>query len=156
MKAVVIGVFLILLPLFGSLTFYLGLQGLWTTVRRRPFLYRAEGEVIAVQKKDAISSPYDGDTSTLYTFQPVLRFTTESGEVKEFTSATGKGGTTSPYILGMKIPVLYDAEEIMPPTIDSWFDLWGGHLLCVAGGLVFFGGCALVYVAFGQDLFSSR
>jgi hypothetical protein len=71
--------------------------------------------------------------------------------VREFVSETGKVGSESPYHALTKLPVLYDPEGILPPQIDSWFELWGIQLILITlVGPLFIGGGALVYLAFGD------
>jgi hypothetical protein len=148
----VVALFLIAFPLCGVLVLLVGIRGLWATWRRRPFLESAEGVIIAVKTRRAIVSDDSPRAESVY--EPVVRFTTASGDVKEFHSSTGKVAATSPYRLGATVFVLYDPESEIPPMLDDWFSLWGGHLLCLIGGLVFFVGAALTYVAFGRQLFS--
>jgi hypothetical protein len=160
--------------LAGAVHILAGVRGLWTTLRRRPYLRSAFGTIVAIEVGPALSDP-DSDAPSTASF-PILRFRTESGEVKKFRSAVGQVGRSpayrvgritlhlwsasadrlkrSPkYRIGMTLPVLYDPDEVLPPTIDSWFALWGGHLACLLSGPIFFGGAAMVYVAFGERLF---
>jgi hypothetical protein len=163
--------------LAGAVHILAGVRGLWTTLRRRPYLRSAVGTIVAIQVGPAISDP-DSDAPSTASF-PILRFRTESGEAKKFRSALGQVGRSpawrigtkpgitmhfsrasadrlkrSPkYRIGMTLPVLYDPDEVLPPTIHSWAALWGGYLACLLSGAIFFGGAAMVYVAFGDRLF---
>jgi hypothetical protein len=51
-----------------------------------------------------------------------------------------------------KRPALYDSDGIVPPTIESWFALWGSYLLFILSGPIFFIGSAMIYVAFRNRL----
>ena len=127
-------------PLAGAIVIFAGVQGLWTTWRRRPSLRSAVGTIVGFEAEDAFEE---------VAYYPVLRFTTESGKVKQFCSHIA--GSTK-YRIGATLPVLYDPDGIMPPTIDSWFALWGSYLLFILSGPIFFIGSALVYVAFRNRL----
>jgi hypothetical protein len=84
-------------------------------------------------------------------FRPILRYTTETGEVRQFVSETGQVGSESPYRMGTHFPVFYDPDDVLPPQIDSWFALWGTNLILMGVvGLVFIGCGALTFLAFGQ------
>jgi hypothetical protein len=149
----ILGLMLIVFPLSGVVVILSGLRGLWTTWMRRPFLQSAVGTVIGIEKRHAIGSS-DGSVSQPDTaYSPILRFTTESGDVREFRSPTGQLGDSSPYTVGMTIPVVYDPDDILPPAINSWFALWGGHVICLLAGPIFLGGAAIVYFAFGHRIF---
>jgi hypothetical protein len=150
----IIGLFLIVFPLCGVLLLYIGIRGLWTTWRRRPFLESVEGRIIALERRDAIVSHDSHSSRAEVAYHPVVRFTTASGEVKEFRSATGKVGLTSPYQIGASVAVLYDPLDELPPILDDWFSIWGGYLFCLLSGLIFFGGAGLTYVTFGQRAFN--
>jgi hypothetical protein len=150
----IVGLFLIALPLCGLLLLLIGIRGLLTTWRRRPFLESAVGEIIAVETRHPISSHDSPSARAESVYEPVVRFTTASGEVKEFRSAVGKTAPSSPYKIGTSVAVLYDPGEEIPPMLDTWFSIWGGHLACLLGGLVFFGGAAMTYVAFGRRVFN--
>ena len=144
---------LLVFPLSGAYLLQLGLRGLLATWSRRPFLRSAVGTVIRVEVRNALNSYDQSYSQPSHSYFPVLRFTTEAGETRVFLSATGKLGNTSPYSFGMTLPVLYDLEDIIPPTLDNWADIWLGHLLTFLGGPIFLGGAALVYYAFGSRLF---
>ena len=148
----VVGLMLVGFPLCGAVMILAGVQGLWTTWRRRPFLRSAVGTIVAIEQRPAINSADTHQMRPDTAYQPILRFRTESGEVKQFRSAAGKLGRSSPYRIGTTLSVLYDPDEVLPPTLDSWFALWGGHLACILAGPIFFGGAALVYVVFGRRL----
>jgi hypothetical protein len=143
---------LIVFPLCGAVMILAGVQGLWTTWRRRPFLRSAVGTIVAIETRHVPSRTDTYWTGPYTAYQPIVRFRTESGEVKEFRSAAGKLGRSPMYRIGTTLPVLYDPDEVLPPTLDSWFALWGGHLACIVLGPIFLGGAALVYVAFGPRL----
>src|SRR5262249_16057573 len=104
-----------------------GLRGLWMTWRRRPFLKSAVGRIVSLRKHVSVS---DEDGSTIVNL-PVVRFTTESGEVKQFASQIGSAADNSKYRVFDTLPVLYDPDHVLPPKIDSWITLCAGHLLFV-------------------------
>jgi hypothetical protein len=161
----------------GAWAILLGVRGLWTTCRRWSYLRSAVGTIVAIEQR-RVSYDADSTVPDIASF-PILRFQTESGEVKKFRSALGQVGrspawrigtkrgitmhfsrasadrlTWSPkYRIGMTLPVLYDPDEVLPPTIHSWAALLGGYLACLLSGAIFFGGAAMVYVAFGDRLF---
>src|SRR5579863_7750696 len=112
----VLGLMLIAFPFCGGLVFLYGVRGLWTTWMRRPFLRSAVSKVVAVETQRAIGSTDDSPSQPSTAYYPILRFTTESGEVREFRSSAGKLGDSSPYTLGTTIPVLYDPDGILPPV----------------------------------------
>ena len=149
----VLGLMLIAFPLCGVLLILHAIRGLRRTWMRGPYLQSAVSTVVAVERQRAISSPDDSPSQPSTAYYPILRFTTESGEVKEFRSSFGKLGDSSPYAIGTTIPVLYDLDGILPPVIDSWFAVWGVDLICLLAGPIFLGGAAIVYFAFGQRIF---
>jgi hypothetical protein len=146
----VLGLALIGFSLCGLMTFFAGIRRLWSTWRRRAFLRSAVGEVIKVEMEQVNLS----DSSTVGSvYTPVLRFKTASGEVKTFRSAFGFG-PSSPYKVGMAIPVLYDPDDVIPPMIDSWITIWAGHIALFFFGLVVLGLAALfVYAVFVLHVF---
>src|SRR5262249_30462061 len=134
-----IGLGLVAFSLCGLMTWLAGIRGLWSQWRRRAFLRSAVGEIISLKRSEVSSS----DSSTAASvYHPVLRFKTASGEVKTFLSPFGTGPSPK-YKVGMTIPVLYDPDNVLPPMIDSWFAIWGGHVMLLIAGLVFLGGAAL-------------
>jgi hypothetical protein len=149
----VLGLALIGFSLCGLMTFFAGIRGLWSTWRRRAFLRSAVGEVIKVEMEHENFSD-SGTVESVYT--PVLRFKTASGEVKKFRSAFGFG-PSSPYKVGMTIPVLYDPDDVIPPMIDSWVTIWAGHIALFFFGLVLLGLAALfVYAVFVLQVLRDR
>jgi hypothetical protein len=143
----VVGVLIVFAPLFGLVFIVVGVRGLWTTWKRRPFLRPADGIIIGVQEERVTDD--DGHDQE-WKYRPILRYTTETGEVKEFVSETGQIGRESPYREGTQLPVLYDPDGVLPPRINSWFALWGTQLILIAVGPVFIGCGALIYLVFGQ------
>jgi hypothetical protein len=136
--------------LVGLTLLFAGIRGLWSTARRRALLLSAVGEVIKVEMEHQNLSD-SGTVGSVYT--PVLRFTTASGEVKTFRSAFGFG-PTSPYRVGMTIPVLYDGDDVIPPMIDSWTTIWAGHIALIDFGVVLLGCAAsFVYAVFVLHVF---
>jgi len=153
MKYVVV-MFLIAFSLVGLLLLLAGLKGLWNILRRWPFLKSVVGEIVSVEQSQSLSSKDDPGTVALVAFRPVVRFTTAEGEMKQFCSATGKLAATSPYSIGTSVPVLYDPDNEIPPMLHTWFAMWGVKVACLLGGLVFLGGAALTYAAFGDRVFN--
>ncbi len=148
---------LVVFPLAGAVMVVAGASGLWTTWQRRPFLRSAVGTVVSVET-NPVSFPVDdeGRTKSTTAYRPVVRFTTESGEVREFVSKVSQLGDASMYRTGDTFRVLYDPVGILPPTLDSVFALWGGHLLGVVMGPIFWALAALVYVTFGRRLLGRK
>ncbi|MFO0950811.1 MAG: DUF3592 domain-containing protein [Isosphaeraceae bacterium] len=127
----------------GLFTLLAGLRGLWTTWRRRGYLWTVVGEVVRVEGKtlDDFDTPTPDDV-----YFPVLRFTTASGETRTFRSEVGTG-PAPPYQVGAKVTVLYDPDDALPPMIDSWGTVWGTNVgLCLMGS-VFLGLVALLAYA---------
>jgi hypothetical protein len=143
----VLGLMIVSAPLVGLLFILVGVRGLWTTWRRRPLLRSAVGIIIGVRKDRAIGK--DGPDLE-WRYRPILRDTTETGEVREFVSETGQIGSASPYREGTQLSVLYDPGGVLPPRINSWFALWGTHLVLIAVGPAFIVCGALIYLMFGQ------
>jgi hypothetical protein len=134
------------------MAFFCGIQGLWFTWRRRAFLRSAVGKVIKVEMEHLNLSD-SGDDSVYF---PTLRFKTDSGEVKTFRSEIGFG-PSSPYKVGMTIPVLYDPDDVLPPMIHSWATIWGGHITFLFGGLFFLGAASFfVYAVFVLHVLRDR
>ena len=150
----IVGLCLIAFPLCGLLLVFAGIRGLWTTWRRSPFLKSVMGEIIKVERTSSQFSGDDSGTQTVIVYVPVVRFTTLAGELKEFRSALGKSGEPPPYRVGTSVAVLYDPDNEIPPMLHTWFSMWGGHVVYLAGGLVFFGGAAMTYAAFGRKVFN--
>jgi hypothetical protein len=140
----VLGLMLVVFPLCGAGMILAGVQGLWTTWRRRPFLRSALGTTVAIEKRPALDRTDRYRTGPYTAYQPILRFRTESGAVQEFRSAAGLLGRSPTCRIGTTLPVRYDPDEVFPPTIDSWFALWGGHLACILVGPIFLGGATVV------------
>jgi hypothetical protein len=149
----VLGLMLIAFPLCGLLMILVGVRGLWKTWSRRPFLRSAVGKVVKIEQCRAIGSGDESVSNPDTAYYPILQFTTESGKVREFRSPAGQLGNSPPYTLGMTIPVLYDPDDILPPAINSWFALWGGHVVCLLAGPILLGGAAIIYFAFGHRIF---
>jgi hypothetical protein len=66
--------------------------------------------------------------------------------VRRFHSATSVAPST-PYRVGMTIRVLYDPDDVIPPMIDSWQTIWGGHIAFLFAGLVFLGFVTIIVSA---------
>jgi hypothetical protein len=146
----VVGLMIVLSPLVGLFFIVAGVRGIWTTWKRRPFLRSADGIIVGIKTESVIND--DSSSSELQlSYRPILRFTTERGEVQEFVSEMGKIGSESPYRKGDRLPVLYDPDGVLPPRIDSWFTLWGFHLILTGfAGPLFIGCSALLCLAFGH------
>jgi hypothetical protein len=141
---------IVLSPLVGLFLIVAGVRGLCTTWKRRPFLRSAEGIVVGIKTESVIND--DSTSSELQlAYRPILRFTTERGEVREFVSEMGKIGSESPYRKGDRLPVLYDPNGVLQPLIDSWFALWGFHVILTAiAGPLFIGCSVVLFLAFGH------
>jgi hypothetical protein len=146
----VVGLMIVFIPVGGLFCIVAGVRGLWTTWRRRAFLRAAEGIIVGIKTEPVIND--DSTSSELQrSYRPILRFTTEEGEVHEFVSALGKIGTEPPYRKGDRLPVLYDPDGVLPPLVDCWFALWGFHLMLSAfAGPLFIGCSVLLCLAFGH------
>jgi len=153
-----LGLFLVAGWLFGLILFFRGIRGLWTTWRRWASLRSAVGEVIGVEEETVQSDEYDVEYPV---YTPVLRFKTASGEAKTFRPKWSFGPSavryktahgqfeasrsafgsrrSSPYKVGMTVPVLYDPDGVIPPMIDSWTTIWGASVGGLFGGLVLLG-----------------
>jgi hypothetical protein len=80
----VLGLMLVAFPLCGAIMFLAGAGGLWTTWRRRRFLQSAVGKVVAVEERRVANLSHGRRTEPDTAYQPILRFTTATGEVREF------------------------------------------------------------------------
>jgi hypothetical protein len=143
----IVGLMIIFTPLFGLLFIGAGVAGLRTTWRRRRFLQSADGIIIGVEVDDTLSD--DGPVDQ-WAYRPILRYTTSTGETREFVSEVGEIHSKSPYVKGSQLPVLYDPDGVLSPRINSWFALWGSHLVLIAVGPVFIGCSVLLFLVFGQ------
>src|SRR5262249_21001758 len=143
----VVGLMMVLSQLFGLMCIVIAVRELWTTWRRRPFMRSATGIIVGVKQEPTIGSV---EFESQPGYRPILRYTTETGEVRQFVSESGWTGRKSHYSRAAQLPVLYDPDGVLPPRINSWFALWGGHLLLIALGLISIGCGALIYVLFGQ------
>jgi hypothetical protein len=146
----VVGLTIVLSPLIGLFLIVAGIRGIWTTWKRRPFLRSADGTIVGI-KAESVTNDDSSSSELQLSYRPILRFTTERGEVQEFVSQVGKIGSESPYHIGDRVPVLYDRDGVLPPRIDSWFALWGFHVILTGfAGPLFIGCSALLCLALGQ------
>lgn len=94
----------------------------------RSFLATAipsQGEIIALDRRQ------DDDSTSYY---PVIQFETQSGQIIEFTSATGFDFST--YQVEDEVTILYSQESPQEARIDSFSALWMPSLTLLSiGGL---------------------
>jgi hypothetical protein len=116
---------------------------------RSPYLERTAGTVTAIK---AMESHFQGDShGNTVTYFPVITF--QQQEVTQtFTSVFGDSRKNR-YVIGQTIAVRYDPTGAIPPAIDSWSGMWLPPAIGIISGLVFLGGAAMVYVAFGNRVF---
>jgi hypothetical protein len=121
---------------------------------RMIYFRRATGSVVKVERERELAQPDEfRRRTTQYRFFPVIKFKHLSGREVTFRSEIGDGGETSRYRVGQRIAVVYDVDDKLPPMINSFAGVWLPVLLTAAAGLVFAGGAALIYVAFGAKIF---
>lgn len=116
--------------------------------RRR--MLRAEGEVVAVVRKNAPRSTGEVRWRPDYMFFPVVVFTPPAGAPVKFQSEVGDGGRESGYRVGQRLAVRYDPDGTMPPTLDTWSGQWLPPLIGMFAGFVFLAGSAMAAWAFGS------
>ncbi|HLM62554.1 MAG TPA: DUF3592 domain-containing protein [Pyrinomonadaceae bacterium] len=114
---------------------------------RRPFLARAEGEIVEFEiHRKFEGNPSDGRIHEFFVGYPKISFRTEAGETIVFTSRMGTqlaNRAAFDIRTGSKITVVYDPAKWLAPTIDSplinlsaWFyAALGLTLTCVSGGV---------------------
>lgn len=124
---------------------------------RMTYFRRATGSVVKIEKKRQIPQ---ADSSfrhrkTQYSFFPVIKFKHLSGEEIIFQSEIGDAGTNSKYRVGQRLAIVYDIDNKLPPMINSFTGVWLPVILQTVGGMVFIGGAALVYFAFGARIFGN-
>ena len=83
---------------------------------------------------------------------PVIAFRNRAGDLITFQSAHGDNGQNSQYEVDAEIDVFYDPAGEMEQIIASWMAMWGEPLLLAFSGLVFIGGSALIWYAFGDRI----
>jgi hypothetical protein len=143
-----VGLMIVFSPLVGVFFIMKGVRRLYTAWRRRPFLKSAEAVVVGTKTK-SVSDMDCSEPQHLY--RPILQFTTERGELRQFVSETGKIASESPFRRGDRLPVLYDPDGVLQPLPDSWYALWGYHLFLAAiVGPGFIGCSVFLCLAFGQ------
>jgi hypothetical protein len=98
----------------------------------------AEGTVV-----DLVQSR--SSNSTMYS--PVVRYNTATGELIEFVSSVSSNPPG--YHKGEKVEVMYSPSEPSKASINTFFNLWFGHLILGGLGSVFFltGGGIMVAAA---------
>lgn len=65
------------------------------------------------------------------TYKPLVQFTSQTGEVIEFTSPSGSSPPS--YAKGEKVEILYLPEQPQKAEINDFFSLWG--VVAIVGGL---------------------
>jgi hypothetical protein len=144
----VVGLMIVVIPLVGLFLIVGTVRRLWTTWKRRPYLRSAEGTVVGV-KTDPSNDMDSSEPQQRY--RPIIGFTTEKGEYRQFVAETGKIASESPYRRGDQLRVLYDPDGVLEPLIHSWVALWGFHLfLATIAGPLFIGCGVFLCLAFGH------
>jgi hypothetical protein len=107
--------------LLGSLYWYQSIQSFTEEA------LRTEGTVV-----ELVSSRSDDS----YVYKPVVRFTTDQGELMEFISGTGSNPPG--FTVGETVGIFYLASDPQEAMIDDFFSLWGGPLIVAGMGIIFF------------------
>lgn len=129
---------LLLLILFGG--------ELLTRLRRRHCFVRTDGTIVAIKTKTMTTR--DLTLSPKLMHFPIIEFQRQNGQVVKFTSEVGDLGPETKYKVGQTIPVLYDTEGKIGPTIATWSGIWLPPLMGILSSLVFLIAVALIYMAF--------
>ena len=113
--------FLISLPFFGFGVYkvvdtYIKLQG---TIETEGMVVDNDLELFA-----------DGGSA----YVPVVRFTSESGEIVRFTDSVGS--IPPAYEEGEKVKVLYHPDDPKEAYIKTWFRLWFGSVIWLLVGIL--------------------
>ena len=146
----VVGLMMVAFFLAGVGLFAAGVCGLIRRFAARRRLRPAEGEIVRIDKRQE-TTDYESGRTAEYHF-PEIKFRSEWGGDKTFTSEIGAGARSSRYAVGQKIAVLYDPDGEIPPMIGSWAGIWGPHLVRTIAGPIFIFGALLIYWAFGDRI----
>lgn len=149
-----VGFMMVAFLLIGAGLVLAAVRDLILKLTRMIYFRRATGIVVKVERERQFAQPDDfRHRAAQYRFFPVIKFNHLSGREATFRSAIGDGGETSKYRVGQRIAVVYDVDDKLPPTINSWAGVWLPVLILAFAGLVFIGGAALIYFAFGAKIF---
>lgn len=125
---------LLIVPALGAV---LLVAGLVVFVRTRRFLATAattQGIVVGYQQRRS--------SKGRVTYKPMVRFTTPTGSVEEFTDSVSSSQPA--YDEGAAVPVRYDANNPAKARLDTGFRLW------LLPGLL--GGIGLAFLVIGLVL----
>ena len=148
--AVVIGLMMAGFGVGGVYLLFHFIRELARRLARLPYLERVEGTVTEVKSK-VVPLGNQRDSGRVTVYFPVIAFQ-RHGKTQTFTSEF-EDSNAARYVIGQKIGVRYDPTGAIPPMVDSWSSLWLAPAMGVVAGLLFLGGAALVYVAFGRRVF---
>lgn len=118
---------LLIVPAVGAVLLFAGLV---VFVRTRRFLATAavtQGTVVGYQQRRS--------SKGRVTYRPMVRFTTATGSVEEFTDSVSY--SAPPHQEGAAVPVRYDANNPGKARLDSGFRLWLLPALLSGIGLAF-------------------
>jgi len=158
---VILWTMLIAGALVGSFCLLKGLRSLFTVLRRRPYLRRAQGTVTTVHTTRETRSD-SGGFYTCVTFHPEIEFTNELGQLVRFRSENGENKRAaqvepvSRYRVGQTLEIFHDPAGTLPPCIATWAGLYGPGTGLLAGGIGFLFGAALIWFCFGSKLLGPR
>ena len=103
---------------------YLAYQRSGTTLQGE----RTEGTVIRLREKER--DP--GESPMIY---HVFKFKAQDGQA--YTVEGAVGSTSGTYVVGEKIPVVYDPDRPREARIDSFSEMWMGPLVIFLMGFIF-------------------
>jgi len=81
------------------------------------------------------SSTSAGRRTVGHSYYPLIRFKTKSGQVVEFKSSFGSNPPS--YVVGARVPILYDPDNPHRAEINSFMSLWMGVIILLALGGIF-------------------
>ena len=91
----------------------------------------------AIEANGTVVDYVKSRSSDSTTYKPVVQFNTQDGEKIEFTSSSGS--SSKKYRTGANVEVLYLPLKPEKAKINSFFSLWGFHMIFGLLGAVFFG-----------------
>ena len=103
----------------------------WVVVKRKWLAkwQRVEGEVIEMQRSKR-------------TWKPVIRFQTTEGF--DVVYASQSGSSPPRYLVGQRVPILYNPDDPQEATIPHLLQTWGAEIII---GILLTGGVAFAAVA---------
>ncbi len=149
---VIVGLMLLVFFCAGLALIGQGLRMIGLRWQRRKQLLSAVGEVVQVERVAPRRRSGTGGRSKTYHFYPVVRFGTQDGTVVTFKAEIGRSARASPYRYGQHVPVVYDPAGLLPPVIGRGAGIWVAPLLLLGGGLGFWLGAGLIWLAFGPRI----